>query len=747
MPDPVVDIAVGVSVNKTFRYRFPEEMRDKLVPGSRVLVPFGSRRIPGTVLGFHDEADVTGLKSVLEILDGRLSPPLLELSRWMSDYYMYPLGRAMEAVVPKAVSRAKPKKRKYLRLQAESFGRREGEGVRGKKQVALIQLLSEQGETAIELLDGFSRATIKTLIEAGIAAVVEHGVAVQTEQMDFTPSDPPHLMPEQADAVGNIMQAIAGAKFSVFLLHGVTGSGKTEVYLHAIKGLEGTGKAAIVLVPEIALTPQLLSRFRRRFGGRVAVLHSGLTDRERADEYRRIQAGQVEVAIGARSAVFAPFDEIGLIIVDEEHENSYKQDEGLRYHARDVAIMRAKFQNAVAVLGSATPSLESCWNARSGKYRYLRLPNRVDHRPMPEVLIVDAKTMPKQQLYSPQLLHGISQRLEKKEQVLLLLNRRGFSSVLICGDCGMAVRCPSCSVSLTFHKSEQSLKCHYCGYFTRPPDTCPSCSGVHLKLLGSGTQKIEEELKKFFPLARMKRMDSDSVKGRDAYDKLLQQVDRREVDILLGTQMVAKGHDFAAVTLVGVVDADVGLNLPDFRSAEKTFQLITQAAGRAGRSDAAGEVIIQTMNPNHYSIRHSRTHDYDGFYNEEIAYRNQLRYPPMARIVKIEVKSSIEGHAREAAAAAQKRMRHVLSGMNPPLSPFSKGGKAGFDANSKDIILLGPAPSPIARVRGQYRFQLLLLSEKRELIRYLAAEARNAVEEKYGRKCKVIIDVDPVNLM
>jgi primosomal protein N' (replication factor Y) len=613
-------------------------------------------------------------------------------------------------------------------------------GVRGKKQAALIQLLSEQGETAIDLLVGFSAGVIKALVNSGVAEIIEQEMNAQTDQLDFTPSDPPELMPEQREAVKTITEETAAEKFQVFLLHGVTGSGKTEVYLHVIKQLAGTGRGAIVLAPEIALTPQLFSRFRRRFGDRVAVLHSGLSDRERADEYRRIQAGQVDVAVGARSAVFAPFDKVGLIVVDEEHENSYKQDEGLRYHARDVAVMRAKFENAVTLLGSATPSLESYCNAKSGKFRFLRLANRVDHRPMPEARIIDTKERPKEQLYSPQLLAAISERLERKEQTLLLLNRRGFSSVLICRECGAAVKCPSCSVSLTFHKSERKLKCHYCGHFANPPDLCPSCKGADLKLLGSGTQKIEEELGKLFPKARMRRMDSDSVKGRDAYDQLLQQVDRREVDILLGTQMVAKGHDFPAVTLVGIVDADVGLNLPDFRSSEKTFQHITQAAGRAGRGDASGEVIIQTMNPKHYSILHSRTHHYEGFYNEEIAYRSQLHYPPIGRIIKLEVKSANEGWAKEAANIARNRIRYLLTN-----SPSAKGRG---DVNSAgDVILLGPAPAPIAKVRGRYRFQLLLLSQKREMLRYLSIEGRNAVEEKYGRKCKVIIDVDPVNLM
>ncbi len=724
MSNPIADIAVGISVNKTFHYRVPEELQGLLVPGSRVLVPFGSRKVAGTVLGFPGKAEAAGLKTITEILDNPLSTDLLLLARWMADYYLYPLGQTIEAVVPRALSRAKPKKKKYLQL---AVGDHALDSVRGPKQKELILLLCDRQVMSLEDLAKFSLGTIKSVCDRGMAHIVEKDDEERQEQVGFIPSDPPGLMMEQAEAVRRINEAVSSGSFGVFLLHGVTGSGKTEVYLHAIKELSAAGKGSIVLAPEIALTPQLLSRFRKRFGERVAVLHSGLTDRERADEYRRIQSGQVDVAVGARSAVFAPFKSLGLIIVDEEHENSYKQDEGLRYHARDVAIMRAKFQNAVAVLGSATPSLESYFNAKNGKYQYLRLAVRVDHRPMPEVEIIDVKALPKHELYSPRLLSSIRQRLEKKEQTLLLLNRRGFSSVLICRECGAAIKCPSCSVSLTFHKAEHKLKCHYCGFLANPPDKCPACSGIELALIGSGTQKIEEELQTLFSAARMRRMDSDAVKGRDAYDKLLQQVDRLEVDILLGTQMIAKGHDFPAVTLVGVVDADVGLNLPDFRSAEKTFQLITQAAGRAGRGEAAGEVVIQTMNPNHYSIRHSRTHDYEGFYNEELVFRTELGYPPIGRIIKLEFKSPRETLTAEAAKTAQNRIRNRMRG--------------------KDTVILGPAPAPLSRLRGQYRFQLLLLSQKRETIRRLAAEGKNAVEEKYGRKCKVIIDVDPVNLM
>ncbi len=724
MSDLIADIAVGVAVNKTFHYRVPNELRDRLVPGTRVLIPFGRRHIAGTVLGFPSKADDARLKYVIEILGDRITPDLLELARWMADYYLFPLGQTIEALVPKAVSRTKPKKEKYVAL---SPGDLDVESVRGPKQKELLLRLRDRQIVGPEDLKDFSPATIKSLCDAGIAELVLKDIERPSPQGDFTPSAPPALMPEQTEAVRRINEAVSSGGFGVFLLHGVTGSGKTEVYLHAIKEISAAGKSAIVLAPEIALTPQLLSRFRQRFGDRVAVLHSGLTDRERADEYRRIQSRAVDVVVGARSAVFAPFENVGLIIVDEEHENSYKQDEGLRYHARDVAVMRAKFRNAVVVLGSATPSLESYYNAKNGKYHYLRLASRVDHRPMPEVTIIDVKALAKNELYAPRLLSDITQRLEKKEQTLLLLNRRGFSSVLICRECGTAIKCPSCSVSLTYHKSEQKLKCHYCGYLTRPPATCPGCSGIDLKLIGSGTQKIEEVLQALYPMARMRRMDSDAIKGRHAYDELLQQVDRQEVDILLGTQMIAKGHDFPAVTLVGVVDADVGLNLPDFRSAEKTFQLITQAAGRSGRGEIPGEVIIQTMNPNHYSIQHSSTHDYEGFYNEEIVFREQLGYPPIGRIIKLEVKSPDESLAARAAKTGQDRIRSLMRG--------------------KDTVLLGPAPAPISRLRGQYRFQMLLLSQKRNVIRFLAEEGRKSMEEKYGRKCRVIIDVDPVNLM
>ncbi len=720
----LADIAVPVNLFKTFHYAVPPHLADDLVIGSRVVVPFGSRRVTGTVAGFPEQTETPTLREIVGLAGPPLSPDRMKLAFWMADYYLHPLGLTIETLLPRGVEETKPKRVRLLRLLS---GDHDMDLIRGPKQAALFLLLSERLTVPTAELKDFAPSTIKALCAAGIAEVVEEEDRLQTDDETFMPDAAPELMPEQAAAVGAVTAAIAQGTFETFLLHGVTASGKTEVYLQCIGSLVGTGKGAIVLVPEIALTPQLLGRFRKRFGSRVAMLHSAMTDRERADEYRRIGDGAVDVAIGARSAVFAPFPRLGLVVVDEEHENSYKQDEGLRYHGRDVAVMRAKMASAVCVLGSATPSLESAYNAREGKYRRLVIANRVDHRPMPEVEILDLKAGPQKSLLTPRLVSEVRARLDRKEQALLLLNRRGFSSVLICEDCGKSQPCPSCSVSLTFHKNERKLKCHYCDHQERPPEACPLCGGPNLKPLGTGTQKIEEEVAAAFPGARIERMDSDRVRGRHAYDKLLGRVDRGEVDILLGTQMIAKGHDFPSVTLVGVADADVGLNLPDFRSAEKTFQLITQAAGRAGRGATAGEVIIQTLNPGHYALRYSRTHDYGGFYDEEIRFRQELGYPPFGRMIKIEVKASQEQVASDASRTAQNRIRHLQRG--------------------QETSLLGPAPSPIARVRGKYRFQMILLSKRRELVRQLAVEARKAVEEKFGRKVQVIVDVDPVNLM
>lgn len=724
MSDIIVDIAVPVAVSKTFHYIAPDDIAPRIIRGARVMVPFGTRRVIGTVIGFPRIPVYFDLKPIFDVLDDTIPPGLLSLAEWMAEYYINPLGLTIDAMVPKAVSRLKPRKAKYIILTKSAP---DGLMPKGARQRELLRLLIEAGRLRLDRLKGFSAGTIKALQEAGMIEIVEDDPSPAAPAgPSFEPDEPPPLQPEQKEAVQKICAALDRHGFEPFLLHGVTGSGKTEVYLQVISRLAGSGKGAIVLVPEISLTPQLLGRFRRRFGERVAVLHSRLTDRGRADEYRRIKRGEVDVVVGARSAVFAPFERLGAIIVDEEHEGSYKQDDGLRYHARDVAIMRAKIEGAVAVLGSATPSLESFFNAKTGKYTYLKISNRIDHRSMPSVSVVDMRTLPKAVL-SQRLIEAVRTRMERGEQAMLMLNRRGFSPVLVCRDCGSVPRCPSCSVSLAYHKADRLLKCHYCDFYTSAPDICPSCFGASVKPLGAGTQRIEEEIRAAFPASRIARMDSDSIKGRAAYDELLSLVDSGRIDILLGTQMIAKGHDFPSVTLVGIVDADIGLNLPDFRAAEKSFQLITQAAGRAGRGGVAGEVIIQTLNPDHYAVRHSLTHDYEGFYEQEMTYRTQLGYPPVGKMVKIETSAPDEKIAREAIEAAKERMQGM--------------------AKSGEVALLGPAPSPITRVRGRYRYQILLISGRRGLMRSMAVEGRTAVEENFGRRVRIIIDVDPVNLM
>lgn len=722
MPDLVVDIAVPVAVNKTFHYLVPEDMHGLVFAGSRVKVPFGGRCIIGTVVGFPSRP-AGRLKSVIEVVDVPVSEDLLSLAKWMSDYYIYPLGLTIEAMIPGSAVRP-GRAKKYVRLAPGAEWARP----KGAKQAEILRLLSGSREVEMAEIAAVSRSGLKSLKDAGLIEVFDReSTGYVDDRISGDLEAPPMLMPEQAEAVRRISDAVMAGCFETFLLHGVTGSGKTEVYLGVISSVADSGGGAIILVPEIALTPQLLGRFRRRFGGRVAVFHSGLTQGERAGEYRRIRKGYADVVVGARSAVFAPVKRLSVIIVDEEHDNSYKQEEGLRYHGRDVAVMRAKLAGAVCVLGSATPSMETFYNARSGRYVHLTISRRIDDRPMPKVSIVDTKVLRRGGVYSPQLADAVRGRLLRGEQSLLLLNRRGFSALLICSDCGAAPRCPGCSVTLTYHKADKSLKCHYCGFSEQPPDKCPTCGGIGLRPLGAGTQKIEEEAATLFSTARISRMDSDILKGRKSYEDVLARMDKGEVDILLGTQIVAKGHDFPAVTLVGVVDADIGLNLPDFRSAEKTFQLITQAAGRAGRGDIPGEVIIQTMNPGHYAIRRSINHDYEGFYEEEICFRSQLGYPPYRRMIKIEIKGAQEKTALDAAKTARDIIRAAIIG--------------------KDVSVLGPAPAPIARLRGKYRFHVILLSRSRGTMRRLASEAKVAVETEYGRRCRVILDVDPVNLM
>ncbi len=538
----------------------------------------------------------------------------------------------------------------------------------------------------------------------------------------------PVLNAYQQQAFDAIRQAIEANAFQVFLLQGVTGSGKTEVYLRAIEAALALGKNALLLVPEIALTPAVAGQFFHRFGKQVAILHSAFGDAERAEQWRRIRNGQARVVVGTRSGVFAPVQNLGLVIVDEEHDGSYKQQETPRYHGRDVALIRAREAGAVAVLGSATPSIETRFNAESGKYSLLQLPERIAQRPMPEVEIVDMRAefldTKKQATFSRKLLDEMRQRLERSEQTMLLLNRRGFSSFMVCRACGERLQCENCSVVLTHHRRDRRMLCHYCGYAEKVPSACPKCGSDYIQFLGAGSERVEDELHQFLPTARIARLDRDTAAGKGAYERILRSFRNGDIDILVGTQMIAKGHDIPNVTLVGVVLADIGLSIPDFRAAERSFQLLTQAAGRAGRGDTRGRVIVQSLNPDHYAVRFAAEQDYAGFYKKEIEFRKWLRYPPFAALSNVLVR-----------AEKQEEALRLASELGRVLAPPPPG-----------VRVMGPAEAPLLRLKNEFRYQILLKAARRGLLRQVLDDLRSYAERQKWNPTALVIDVDPISI-
>ena len=580
-----------------------------------------------------------------------------------------------------------------------------------------------------EITKRFKRASsiIEELQKRGVVTINEEEIyreptieVLKNEEARFP------LTSEQKAALNQIRSALRSNVFSPFLLYGVTGSGKTEVYLRAAQEALSLGKGALILVPEISLTPQLWGRFQRKLPVEMALLHSGLSPGERYDQWRKVSKGWVKIVIGARSAIFAPCKDLGLIVVDEEHETSYKQEEGAKYNARDLALVRAKKEGAVVILGSATPSLESFYNGQIGKFQQLHLPQRVAGGTLPTIEIVDLKRE-KYPLLSSTLKEALSENLRDGGQSLLFLNRRGFSSSVICADCGSPFKCSHCSVTLTFHAQKKILLCHYCGYHIPAHQICPYCGGINAQLLGFGTERVEEEVRRLFPQARVARMDSDVMTRRGAYGKLLGALERGDIDILVGTQMIVKGHHFPKITLVGIVAADVTLNLPDLRAAERGFQLLSQAAGRAGRGLRPGRVIIQTFLPSHYAMQRAKEHDFLGFYNEELEFRKVLRYPPYTRIINIRVSSRDPQDAeKEIYKLAQK---------SESLQKTHQG----------KVEVLGPSPAPLAQIKGRYRWQLLLKGGRStNLQRY----ARFMIEEGGRSKgVKVEVDVDPISIL
>jgi primosomal protein N' (replication factor Y) (superfamily II helicase) len=611
---------------------------------------------------------------------------------------------------------------------------------RAPQQAALLRHLLKTGPvTAAELRRHIPGATqvLRALVQKGLLMRGERPrtprLAMSTETA-FLDEPDVTLTPAQGNALEHIQKLLHGHEFAPVLLHGVTGSGKTEVYMRAMAATLSQGKQVIYLVPEIALTPQLLSRIHARFGRDVAVLHSRLTRGERLDEWRRVHRQQASIAIGPRSAIFAPLQRVGLIVVDEEHDPSYKQEEAPRYLARDVAIMRAKLCQAVVVLGSATPSLESFANTQQQRYHYLQLPDRVRTKDMPEVMLVDLRREENRagagEVLSHPLRKAIAVRMVRGEQTLLFLNRRGYATFVQCHDCGYICQCPRCSVALTFHIDDRTLKCHYCQFTTMPPESCPACRGTRVEYFGTGTQKVEREVRRIFPQAHVARMDRDTTGGRHAYQDILTRLARGEIDILIGTQMITKGHDFPRITLVGVVSADVTLGLPDFRAAERTFQLLTQVAGRAGRGEVPGEVIVQTFAPQHYAVQHAQGHDFHGFYADEIAYRKRLGYPPEVRL------AALRFDARDPQAVEQFCEAFVAL-----LRPYVR--------DAEGVTLLGPAPAALAKLNNRYRWHLLLKAPTARRLHDVIGCGLNALKQASIPRSgvRLAVDVDPVSLL
>ncbi len=841
------DVAVPVPLDMVFTYRVTADVAP--VVGGRVLVPFRQQRITGIVVELHDRKPRVTTKNLLSVLDATpvLDEQLLQLGRWIADYYLAPLGEVFRTMLPlnaefkrsigyrlteqgqmalhlagmsgsSARSRRTPEeqeaefrvldhlanvisesgpsspkeaagngtgkgtasvvplepdehegaglvreetlrsttrvskavlsgmvRKKWLRREDVSAARdatrtmkvailKSADGKLNDNQRILIDTLAASGGrvpvTTLQSLE-IPRTTLSTLVRRELVAILEEPADFSVSRSKPRPAlfdfD---LNPAQQSALAQMRQGVAARKFTGMLLHGVTGSGKTAVYLAAMRGVLEAGRSAILLVPEIGLTPAVAADLHQIFGDEVAILHSALSDRERAEQWHRIKRGEARMVVGTRSAVFAPVGDLALIIVDEEHDSSYKQEENPRYHARDIAVMRAKMSNAVVVMGSATPSLESYYNAKKNKYALVELPDRVERRPLPEVEIIDMRQeyqeTGQEQVISRKLAAEIKERLDRKEQVMVLLNRRGYSPVVLCRTCGKKLECQNCAIALTHHKREHKMVCHYCGFTAPVPKACVHCGSEYVYFLGTGSEKLEELLHGMFPQARIARLDRDTVRSHEDFERALNGLNEGELDLLVGTQMIAKGHDIHGVTLVGVVGADVALGLPDFRAAERTFQLLTQVAGRAGRGQTPGKVVLQTYFQDHYAVQYAARHDFIGFYEKELQFRAWMHYPPYSALANVLIRSD--------------KLDDALQGSGTL-------GKWFDSTRHEGVRVLGPATAPIMRLKRDYRYHFVLKSPSREKLNTtLRAMLAYAAQKKIPRT-QVIVDVDALWLM
>jgi len=723
----------AVPLHDLLTYEVPAALGDRVVPGMRVRMPLGRQVRTGVVAGFADAAPARRLRSILEVLDTDpfLPPDLLELCRWTARYYLAALADVIAAIVPTRVPA--PGGERTWRLVRRLPPDEEAALARRAPARARAYRALAAAPDGLSAAAGLSPAALRALVTAGLAEVGRR-------ERTAAPGPPPDAGPRpvltsaQTTAVEAIAAALDRAGTTSFLLHGVTGSGKTEVFLAAAERTLAAGRDVIVLVPEIALTHQLVERVRARFGDAVAVLHSGLGPRERWGEWGRIRRRAARVVVGARSAVFAPVARVGLVVVDEEHDAAYKQEEGLRYNARDLAVVRARLAGAVVVLASATPSAESHQAARDGRHVLLELPERPTAHPLPAVDVVDLRRRPdapgRPRLVSDALRTALAGNLARGRQSLVFLNRRGFATYLQCPACGAAASCPHCSVTLTWHRARAALVCHHCHHHRPPPASCPECGAAALEPFGVGTEQVESALREAFPSAVIERLDRDAAQRMGAQRRILGGWMAGETDILVGTQMVSKGHDVPGVTLVAVLLADLSLNVPDFRASERTFQLLVQVAGRAGRGDLPGRVVIQTFRPAHPSVVAAAHHDHAGFMAGELARRRALGYPPFARLVNLR----LDGRD---AAAVERAARELGAGLRRDARPL------GLD----ETAVLGPAPAPLARVRGRHRWQVLLRGSDVRAVRALARAASARAPAFRRARVRLVIDVDPYSML
>lgn len=742
----IARVTLDLTLGKEFDYLIPPEFEEDVKVGTRVKIPFANRSVLGSVTALAESSPHKKLRSILKIIGRQtlLTPKVLQLARWIADYYCCPLEIALKSVLPDAVR--KDQKGWRERLFARMLPVQAALPNLTKRQQEVWKIVTEWKEIPLqkllELADT-TAGTVRRLEDAGLLTITSE-ISERDPYANevILPSQALSLNADQTQTLARIIermdlpQAATGTSpASTFLLHGVTGSGKTEIYLQAIAHALEQGKGAIVLVPEISLTPQTVEHFKARFNSGplktlVAVLHSHLSAGERHDEWHKIRQGRARIVIGARSAVFAPVDPLGLLIVDEEHEHSYKQEEAPRYHARDVAVMRGQSEGAVVVLGSATPSLESFYNARKSKYTLLEMRVRADDKKMPMVRVVDMRNEARRgkgiPIFSQILRDAIASRLEKKEQVMLFLNRRGYASSLQCPKCGYVAGCPNCSIALTYHRQIEKLCCHICGHNDNAPTVCPepACRNPAIRYAGLGTQRVEETLAKLFPRAHVARMDSDALKRKDDFRRILGDFRLGKIDILLGTQMIAKGLHFPNVTLVGIIYADLSLHMPDFRAGERTFQLLTQVSGRSGRGDVEGEVIVQSFTPFHAAIQYARRHDFVGFYEQELEFREQLKYPPVSRAAMLTIRGRNEDKVRLSAEHLKRELEKEL-------------------ADWKDLILAGPAPSPLLKAETFYRYQIMLRTRQMAKLSQRLAKLLELL--KFPEDIRLTVDIDPVN--